>query len=74
MEPLSLITLWMTGALATLAGLSIQGELRRRRIGADVSQDSVFRCNRCTAVYTDDATVERSRCPQCGRTNETVRF
>jgi rRNA maturation endonuclease Nob1 len=49
-------------------------EFRRRRIGSDVSQDQVFRCVRCSSVYTDDAEVERSRCPQCGKTNEAVRF
>jgi hypothetical protein len=74
MDPLSLIAVWMTLLLAALGGLSIHGEFRRRRIGADVSEDRVFRCLRCTAVYTDDQEVERSRCPQCGKTNEAVRF
>jgi len=74
MDPLSLIAVWMTLLLAALGGLSFHGEFRRRRIGADVSEDRVFRCLRCTAVYTDDQEVERSRCPQCGKTNEAVRF
>jgi rubrerythrin len=74
MDPLTLIAIWTTVVLAAIGGLSIHGEFRRRRIGADVSEDRVFRCGQCTAVYTDDENVERSRCPQCGKTNEAFRF
>ena len=74
MDPLTLTTLWMTALLAGVGVLSLLSDLRRRRIGADVSQDRVFRCVRCTSVYTDDSDEERSRCPQCGKTNEAFRF
>jgi rRNA maturation endonuclease Nob1 len=72
--PESLIALWVAGLLAALGLLALADEFRRRRIGSDVSQDQLFRCVRCTSVYTDDAEVERSRCPHCGKTNEAVRF
>lgn len=74
MDPLTLTTLWMTVLLAGVGVLSVLSDMRRRRIGADVSQDRVFRCVQCTSVYTDDGGVERSRCPQCGKTNEAFRF
>ena len=74
MDVLALASLWMTLIVAVVGVFSVLGEFRRRRIGADVSQDSVFRCVRCTSVYTDDGAVERSRCPQCGKTNEAFRF
>jgi len=74
MQPETVIALWVTLLLAGLGFLALVDEFRRRRIGSDVSQDQVFRCVRCSAVYTDDAEVERSRCPQCGKTNEAVRF
>ena len=74
MDVIALTSLWMTLLVATVGAFSILGEFRRRRIGADVSQDRVFRCVRCTSVYTDDGAVERSRCPQCGKTNEAFRF
>ena len=74
MHPETIIALWVALLLTTLGFFALGDEFRRRRIGADVSQDQVFRCVRCSAVYTDDAEVERSRCPQCGKTNEAVRF
>jgi rubrerythrin len=74
MDVLALTSIWMTLIVAAVGAFSILGEFRRRRIGADVSQDRVFRCVRCTSVYTDDGEVERSRCPQCGKTNEAFRF
>ncbi|MFM8879283.1 MAG: hypothetical protein ACKOKG_09150 [Verrucomicrobiota bacterium] len=74
MTPESLIALWVVLLLAALGAFALADEFRRRRIGSDVSQDQVFRCVRCGSVYTDDPEVERSRCPQCGKTNEAVRF
>jgi len=38
------------------------------------SGDQVFRCEECDYVYTDDADVERSLCPECGRMNNSVQF
>ncbi|MEY2789424.1 MAG: hypothetical protein RIT19_1583 [Verrucomicrobiota bacterium] len=74
MQPESLIALWVALLLAALGFFALADEFRRRRIGSDVSEDQVFRCIRCGSVYTDDPEVERSRCPQCGKTNEAVRF
>lgn len=74
MQPESLIALWVCLLLTGLGLFALADEFRRRRIGSDVSEDQVFRCVRCGSVYTDDAEVERSRCPQCGKTNEAVRF
>jgi len=74
MHPETIIALWVALLITTLGFFALGDEFRRRRIGSDVSQDQVFRCVRCSAVYTDDAEVERSRCPQCGKTNEAVRF
>ncbi len=74
MTPESIIALWVALLLAALGSFALADEFRRRRIGSDVSQDQVFRCVRCGSVYTDDPEVERSRCPQCGKTNEAVRF
>jgi uncharacterized paraquat-inducible protein A len=74
MQPDAVIAMWVTLLLAGLGFFALADEFRRRRIGSDVSQDQVFRCVRCSSVYTDDAEVERSRCPQCGKTNEAVRF
>ena len=74
MPPESLIALWVTLLQVGFGILALTDEFRRRRIGSDVSQDQLFRCVRCASVYTDDAEVERSRCPHCGKTNEAVRF
>jgi predicted Zn-ribbon and HTH transcriptional regulator len=60
--------------LAALAGLALYVEQRRRRFEPAPSQDSVFRCRKCGFVYTDDADVDRSRCPQCGKSNEAIKF
>lgn len=70
----SLIAVWVALVLSGLALFGLSYEFRRRRIGSDVSDDQVFRCVKCGSVYTDDPDVERSRCPQCGKTNEAVRF
>ncbi len=74
MHPETFIAGWAAAILAALALFGLSYEFRRRRIGSDVSDDQVFRCVKCGSVYTDDPGVERSRCPQCGKTNEAVRF
>jgi hypothetical protein len=62
---------FLLGALALAAVLS---EVRRKRFEPLRSEDHVFRCENCAFVYTDDADVDRSRCPQCGRTNAVYKF
>lgn len=60
--------------LAALSALAIYSELRRKRFEPAPSEDHIFRCERCSFVYTDDADVDRSRCPQCGATNDAINF
>jgi predicted Zn-ribbon and HTH transcriptional regulator len=70
----ALILLYVVSLLAALSGVAIYSELRRRRFGPASSADRIFRCRGCGLVYTDDADVERSRCPQCGRMNDAIEF
>ncbi len=69
--------LLLSYVLLLLAGVSaaaIHSELRRRRFGPAPSKDRVFRCGQCGYVYTDDSDVGRSRCAQCGQTNDAIQF
>ena len=60
--------------LGAMTVLAIYSEQRQRRFGPTPSADRIFRCDKCGFVYTDDADVDRSRCSQCGKTNEAIRF
>jgi len=60
--------------LAALCALALYYEQRQRRFGPTPSEDRIFRCDKCGFVYTDDADVDRSRCPHCGTLNDTIRF
>ncbi len=60
--------------LAALSGVGLYLEQRRRRFEPASSEDSIYRCQKCGFVYTDDPDVDRSRCPQCGRSNEAIKF
>jgi rubrerythrin len=60
--------------LIGLMVLTIYAEFRKRRFRPSKSPDQIFRCEKCGSVYTDDADVTRSRCPQCGTTNDAIRF
>jgi protein-arginine kinase activator protein McsA len=70
----SLIFVYVVTLLAALSGLAIYSEARSRRFGPTSSKDHVFRCQNCGFVYTDDADVARSRCSQCGRSNDAIEF
>jgi rubrerythrin len=70
----NLILTYVVVLLAGLAGAGIYSELRRRRFEPTPSEDHIFRCRRCGYVYTDDPDMVRSRCTQCGRMNEVVKF
>jgi predicted Zn-ribbon and HTH transcriptional regulator len=70
----ALILVYVVVMLAALGGLAIYSTRRSRRFGPTPSQDRIFRCKKCGFVYTDDADVDRSRCPQCGKTNEAIEF
>ena len=73
-SPETLIVVWTLGVLGVVAALALWDERVRRRVGADISEDRIFRCGQCSLVYTDDPKVDRSRCPGCGRTNSPVQF
>ena len=70
----ALILAYVTVLLAGLAALALYSERRRRRFEPEPSHDRIFRCSRCHSVYTDDADVDRSRCPQCGAVNDSIEF
>jgi rubrerythrin len=74
MSPDVLFLLYVAGCLGALVSVAVYYELRRKRFEPTPSQDNIFRCEKCAFVYTDDADVVRSRCPQCGTTNEVFRF
>ncbi len=61
----------LMGALCLLAFYYAQ---RQKRFGPVPTEDHVFRCEKCAYLYTDDADVDRSRCPQCGKLNEAIHF
>ena len=65
---------YVAGLLGALSGAALYFEQRRRRFEPAPSEDSIFRCQKCGFVYTDDADVDRSRCPQCGKGNEAIKF
>ncbi len=69
-----LISSYVVISLAALTGIAVYAELRRRRFEPTPSEDRIFRCRRCGYVYTDDPDVVRSRCSQCGQTNEAIQF
>jgi hypothetical protein len=69
-----IIFVYVASLLAGLSGLVIYYELRRKRFEPVPSEDHIFRCVDCAFVYTDDADVDRSRCPQCGKANEVFNF
>jgi hypothetical protein len=63
--------------LLTLGGITVAGvfsELRRRSFDPAPSRDRIFRCRKCGYVYTDDPDVDRSRCSQCGQSNDAIKF
>lgn len=70
----SLLLAYVVCLLGLLALVVTTSEMRRRRFAPKPSQDRIFRCEKCGLVYTDDPDVDRSRCAQCGETNEPVTF
>lgn len=69
-----LLAAYVTVLLGALCGAALYFEQRRRRFEPEPSRDSIFRCEKCGFLYTDDADVDRSRCPQCGKSNEAIEF
>ena len=74
MTPDLLIFLYVVSLLAALTAVAIVYEMRRKRFEPAPTEDNIFRCAGCAAVYTDDADVDRSRCPHCGKLNESFEF
>lgn len=74
MSTAALLVVYVVVALGALAVTALFYGFRDRSFGPTRSNDQVFRCGGCGYVYTDDPDVDRSRCPQCGRMNEAVRF
>lgn len=70
----TLIFGYVTLLLGGLVALTIYSEMRRRRFRPSASEDRIFRCEDCGLVYTDDPDVDRSRCSQCGKSNEAIKF
>ena len=74
MSPQKLLIAYVFLLLGGIAVLGLLAELRRRRFRSEQSEDTIFRCEKCGFVYTDDADVDRSRCSQCGQLNEAIEF
>jgi len=74
MSAAKLIFTYLLSLLAALSFLAIYSEFRSRRFRPSRSPDRIFRCERCGALYTDDADVARSRCSQCGTLNQAIVF
>jgi hypothetical protein len=69
-----LIFWYLFSLLAGLSAVALYSEMLRRRFEPTPSEDRIFRCGKCSFVYTDDADVDRSRCPQCGTVNDSIKF
>jgi len=74
MTPEQLFFLYVLAWLAALGAVAVYYEFRRKRFEPEPSEDNIFRCEKCAFVYTDDADVDRSRCPQCGVVNTVFKF
>jgi predicted Zn-ribbon and HTH transcriptional regulator len=70
----ALILVYVTTVLAALAVVALYSTMRSRKFEPTPSKDHVFRCAKCGFVYTDDPDVDRSRCSQCGKMNEAIKF
>ena len=70
----ALIFSYVACLLAMLAVIAIFYEQRRKRFEPEPTEEHIFRCEKCSYVYTDDSDVERSLCPQCGALNEEYKF
>lgn len=74
MTPDALLLAYVVSLLAALSGAALYFDFRRKRFEPTPSEDRIFRCAQCAFVYTDDPDVDRSRCPHCGTSNESISF
>ncbi len=70
----SLLFAYVVSFLAGLSVVALYYDYRQKRFEPRPSEDHVFRCESCGFVYTDDADVDRSCCPQCGIMNDSIYF
>lgn len=70
----AIILVYVVITLGVVSLLALYTSHRQRRFAPTRSEDSIYKCVECEAVYTDDADVDLSRCPQCGRMNDPMRF
>jgi DNA-directed RNA polymerase subunit RPC12/RpoP len=70
----NVILAYLLSMLSALAAVIIYSEFRQRHFKPTPSMDRIFRCARCGYVYTDDPDVDRSRCAQCGQSNDAIQF
>jgi rubredoxin len=73
-RPETVLFIYVVSFLAGISGVAIYSYFRRKRFEPTPSEDNIFRCEGCGFVYTDDADVDRSRCPQCGMVNSKFWF
>ena len=69
-----LILTYVAASMGGLISVGLYAEFRRRQFTPTPSEDRIFRCQRCSYVYTDDPDVDRSRCSQCGQMNDAIEF
>ena len=69
-----IILAYVTVLMGIVATVAVLYERRRRRFEPEPNEDHLFRCRKCSYVYTDDPDVDRSRCQQCGTLNEAIKF
>lgn len=74
MTPDAVLFTYVATLLGAVAAIAMLYERRRRSFEPEPTEDHLFRCRKCSYVYTDDPDVELSRCPQCGMPNEVVEF
>jgi predicted Zn-ribbon and HTH transcriptional regulator len=65
---------YLATLLTALSVLVVYSVRRRKQFEPTPSEDHIFRCRKCSLVYTDDPDVDASRCPHCGALNDAIEF
>ena len=60
--------------MGSITAVALYTTVRYKKFEPTSSLYQIFKCEKCNFVYTDDADVDRSRCPQCGLINEAIHF
>jgi len=69
-----MLLLYLASLIACVAMVALYSERRRKDFSPSKAEDNIFRCVKCSMVYTDDPDVDDSRCPQCGNLNHPIKF